>query len=203
MMKKFFMTLVMSMILFINSAGATDAVSVLNSAQLTPTMTGYEPCDTIVLDTLAQITTPEMSTYDKVLACYDWLIDNCRYGYLSEYTIPDSPEDEGITRAMDMLAYKIGACDDYSCAFAAMTRALGLNCYTVYGQTSTASGGYTGHIWTVIKINGVEYVFDPQVEDNIAKGGKVYYYRFCKTYNEVYENYMSYRVDGRYFKPLY
>lgn len=202
-MKKFFLTLILSMFMFVNSAFATDAASVLNSAQLTPTMTGFEPCDRIVLDTLSQITTPEMSTYEKVLTCYDWLIDNCRYGYLSEFTEPSFPEEEGATRAMDMLIYKIGACDDYSCAFAAMTRALGLNCYTVYGQTSTASGGYTGHIWTVIKIDGVEYVFDPQVEDNIAKGGAVYYYRFCKTYDEVYENYIPQRIEGNYFTPLY
>lgn len=201
-MKKFFMTLILSMSLFLNSAGATDAVNVLNSAQLKPTMTGYEPCDRIVLQTLAQITTKDMTTYDKVKACYDWLIVNCRYGYLDEFTTPNSPEEEGATRAMDMLAYKIGACDDYSSAFAAMARALGLNCYTVYGQTTRSDGGYTGHIWTVIKIDGVEYVFDPQVEDNIARGGDVYYYRFCKTYDEVYENYIPQRIESNYFKPF-
>lgn len=201
-MKKFFLTLMISMILFINSAFAADAVSALNSAQLTPTLTGFEPCDRQVMYTLSQITTPEMSTYAKVQACYDWLIVNCRYGYLDEFTAPNFPEEEGATRAMDMLVYKIGACDDYSCAFAAMMRALGLNCYTVYGQTSRADGGYTGHIWCVIKINGVDYVFDPQVEDNIARGGDVYYYRFCKTYDEVYENYIPQRIEGNYFKPL-
>ena len=202
-MKKFFMTLILSMSLFLNSAFAADAINILNSAQLTPALTGFEPCDRIVVQTLSRITKPEMSTYAKVQACYDWLIVNCRYGYLTEYTIPQNPDEEGATRAMDMLIYKIGACDDYSCAFAAMMRAIGLNCYTVYGQTSRADGGYTGHIWTVIKIGGVEYVFDPQVEDNIAGGGDVYYYRFCKTYGEVYENYIPQRIESNYFSPLY
>lgn len=201
-MKKFLMIFMLSMILFLNSAFASDAVNILNTAPLSPTMTGFAPCDTVVLQTLSEITNSDMTTYEKVKICYDWLIDNCRYGYLTEYTIPQNPAEEGATRAMDMINYKIGACDDYSCAFAAMMRTLGLNCYTVYGQTSTASGGYTGHIWTVIKINGVEYVFDPQVEDNIAKGGKVYYYRFCKTYNEVYENYMPQRIESNYFAPI-
>ena len=202
-MKKFLLTLIMSLMFFINSAMAADAVNVLNSAQLTPTLTGYEPCDRQVLYTLSQITTPEMSTYAKVQACYDWLIVNCRYGYLDEFTEPSFPQEEGATRAMDMLLYKIGACDDYSCAFSAMMRAIGLNCYTVYGQTSRADGGYTGHIWCVIKVDGVEYVFDPQVEDNIASGGDVYYYRFCKTYDEVYENYIPQRIERNYFVPIY
>ncbi len=202
-MKKFLLTLIMSLMFFVNSAFAADAVSVLNSAQLTPTWARYEPCNEVVAATLSNIISPNMSTYAKVQACYDWLIVNCRYGYLDEFTEPALPEDEGATRAMDMLIYKIGACDDYSCAFAAMTRALGLNCYTVYGQTSRADGGYTGHIWCVIKIDGVEYVFDPQVEDNIARGGDVYYYRFCKTYDEVYENYIPQRIESHYFSPIY
>ena len=202
-MKKFFLTLIMSLIFCVNSAFAADAVSVLNSAPLTPTWSKYEPCNKVVAATLSNIISQNMSTYAKVQACYDWLIVNCRYGYLDEFTEPTFPEDEGATRAMDMLLYKIGACDDYSCAFSAMMRAIGLNCYTVYGQTSRADGGYTGHIWTVIKINGVEYVFDPQVEDNIASGGDVYYYRFCKTYDEVYENYIPQRIEKNYFSPLY
>ena len=202
-MKKFFLTLIMALIFFGNSAFAADAVNVLNSARLTPTWAKYEPCNEVVAATLSNIINPNISTYAKVQACYDWLIVNCRYGYLDEFTTPAFPEDEGATRAMDMLIYKIGACDDYSCAFAAMTRALGLNCYTVYGQTSRADGGYTGHIWCVIKIDGVEYVFDPQVEDNIARGGDVYYYRFCKTYDEVYENYIPQRIESHYFSPFY
>ena len=202
-MKKFLLTLIMSMIMFANSALAADAVNILNSAPLTPTWSKYEPCNKVVAATLSNIINDNMSTYAKVQACYDWLIVNCRYGYLDEFTTPIFPEDEGATRAMDMLLYKIGACDDYSCAFAAMMRAIGLNCYTVYGQTSRADGGYTGHIWCVIKIDGVEYVFDPQVEDNIAKGGDVYYYRFCKTYDEVYENYMPQRIESHYFSQLY
>ena len=202
-MKKFLLTFMLAMFLSINSAMAADAVNILNSARLTPTWSRYEPCNEVVAATLSNIISDDMSTYEKVLTCYNWLIDNCRYGYLDEFTNPDLPEDEGATRAMDMLLYKIGACDDYSCAFAAMMRAIGLNCYTVYGQTSRADGGYTGHIWCEMNINGVRYVFDPQVEDNIAKGGAVYYYRFCKTYNEVYENYMPQRIESHYFSPIY
>ena len=201
-MRKFLMTLALSMCLFLNHVLAADAVSVLNSAQLTPVLTGYEPCDRIVMYYLNRITKPEMSTYAKVQACYDWLIVHCSYGdNINRLQYVD--EAYGPGRAAGMLEGHIGACDDYSCAFAAMTRAIGLNCYTVYGQTSRADGGYTGHIWCVINVDGVEYVFDPQVEDNIARGGDIYYYRFCKTYDEVYENYIPQRIETDYFTPIY
>jgi len=201
-MKKFLVTLILSMCLFMNQALAADAESVLNSAQLTPTLTGFEPCDRMVLYTLERMITPDMSTAAKVQACYDWLVVHCSYGD-NINRLPYVEEAYGPGRAAGMLEGCIGACDDYSCAFAAMTRAIGLNCYTVYGQTSRADGGYTGHIWCVIKVDGVEYVFDPQVEDNIARGSDIQYYRFCKTYDEVRENYIPQRIESDYFTPLY
>ncbi len=45
-------------------------------------------------------------------------------------------------------------------------------------------------MWCVVVIDGMEYVFDPQVEDNIANGGKIRYLRFCKTYDEVADKYI-------------
>ena len=59
----------------------------------------------------------------------------------------------------------------------------------------------TGHAWCVININGTEYVFDPQIDDNIARGGVIGYYRFCKTYDEIPGSYDSARISD-YFKPF-
>ena len=199
-MKKLLLIMIIVMMIFINikSAFAADAEYILNSAYLTPTATGFEPCDKMVQYTLQYVINDEMSTYEKVKACYDYLIDYSSYGdnverlkylaYVPDYWV-------GAGRAAGMLEGHIGACDDYSCAFAALIRAIGLNCYTVYGQTARASGGMTGHIWTVINVDGVEYVFDPQIDDNIAKGGATYYYRFCKTYDEVYDCYAPASYD--------
>ena len=66
-----------------------------------------------------------------------------------------------------------------------MARMLGFDARLQNGQTHRAAGGYTGHAWCVINIHGVDYVFDPQVEDNIAAGGAIRHLRFCKTYEEV------------------
>ena len=89
-----------------------------------------------------------------------------------------------------MFKNHVGVCDDYTAAFVFMTRAIGLESYYQSGQTHKASGGYTGHAWCVMLIDGTQYVFDPQVEDNIAGGGKISYQRFCKTYDEVAGKYI-------------
>ncbi len=197
-MKKFFLTCAAVLILLTNSAKAMDNEYLLNNAELYPTLTGADYCDEIVQETLAQITGEYMSTYDKVRACYDYLVNTCSYG--DNVLRLDFPEDNGTARAYGMLVGHVGACDDYSCAFAALTRAIGLNCYTVYGQTARADGGYTGHIWCVVAIDGVEYVFDPQIDDNI---GADIYYRFCVTYDETPGSYYNSEVRWGYFEPFY
>lgn len=197
-MKKFFLTFATIFIFLTGSVEATDAEFLLNNAELYPMDTGADFCDEIVQDTLAQITDDGMTTYEKVLACYDYLVDTCSYG--DNVLRLDFPEDNGTARAYGMLVGHVGACDDYSCAFAALTRAIGLNCYTVYGQTARADGGYTGHIWCVIAIDGVEYVFDPQIDDNIGAGE---YYRFCVTYDETPDSYYDSEVRWGYFEPFY
>ena len=199
-MKKFFVVLILTLILFSSSAFAADAKTLLNSAPLNPTLTGFEPCDKIVKETLSKITNEEMTTYDKVKACYDWLIINCSYGINEEWTnyvtLKNFENYMGPIDATGMLKGHTGVCDDYSCAFAALVRAIGLNCYTISGGTARADGkGMTGHTWTVIKINGTEYIFDPQIDDNIAKGGVIGYYRFCKTYEEMPGSYANYRIN--------
>ncbi len=197
-MRNFLATCAAILILFTSEALAAIAEYVLNNAELYPTSTGEEYCDEVVWQTLNQITTDDMTTYDKVLACYNYLVDTCSYG--DNVLRLDFPEDNGTARAYGMLVGHVGACDDYSCAFAALTRAIGLNCYTVYGQTARADGGYTGHIWCVIAIDGVEYVFDPQIDDNIGAG---IYYRFCVTYDETPGSYYDSEVRWGYFEPLY
>ena len=168
---------------------AADARSLLNSVELTPTKTGRVSTDRVVEEILSQITTPEMDTFSKVKACYDYLINNTSYAP-AEFKAPADAQDAdfieyGANTAYSVLTRHLGVCDDYSDAFAAMVRAIGLNCYNITGSTHKASGEMTPHTWNVIKINGTEYVFDAEIDDVIAKGGAIGYYRFCVTYGEV------------------
>lgn len=176
----------------------------LNTIPLKPQKCGYEPLNEIVEQTLNKITTDDMDTFEKVKACYDYLINTCSYGHADG--IQDILEFEDFwdektfyeKYAYIILRDHVGVCDNYSAAFAALTRAIGLDTKVRGGQTATASteSGYTGHAWCVVIINGTEYVFDPQVEDNIAKGGPINYYRFCKTYDEVKNQYIPENFVG-------
>lgn len=175
------------------SGGATDVWSVLNSAPLNPVRTGIEEIDSLVDSIFDRIFTPGMTTCDKTRAIYDYLIDNVSYGrgtyywtdylYLLDGRSYASQDREVMLRAYDVLVSNTGVCHDYSAAFMVMTRAIGLDCYYVQGKTNNVSGGYSGHVWNNMLINGVLYTFDVQVEDNITdrNGGVNTYTRFCKT----------------------
>lgn len=174
-----------------NTAG--DVQSILNSAPLNPTRTGVAAVDELVDRIFDEIFTPGMTTYEKTRAIYDYLVDNITYGRGSKYWTDyisllggrtySSRDREVILRAYDILISDVGVCNDYSAAFMVMTRAVGLECFYVEGKTNNISGGYSGHIWNNIRINGTLYTFDVQVEANITDraGGVNTYTRFCKT----------------------
>lgn len=172
----------------------SSAEGILNSVALNPGRSGFEPLDAVLDNLLPQILTADMNTYQKVKACYDYLIQNCSYGmnegvneYIEYYFFGYADE----VSAYGMLTGHVGVCDDYSAAFAAMMKAVGLDCRVTGGQTTRTNGEYTPHAWCVMNLNGTEYIFDPQVEDNIAKGGAIQYYRFCKRYDEVPGKYIT------------
>ena len=173
-----------------NQLRLTIAEARLNNATLTPDRNWPEPLLTLADHVLAQVggSTP----YETLRGCYDWLIQNCSYGY-------ERADLDGGGRiaedAYSILTNRVGVCDNYSAAFAVMARMLGFDARLQSGQTHRAAGGYTGHAWCVINIHGVDYVFDPQVEDNIAAGGAIRYLRFCKTYEEVPDKYIRYADD--------
>ncbi len=165
----------------------------LNDLPLNPQKSNYEPLDNEVNKILSEITTPNMSTYQKVKACFDYLVNNCHYATsptVVEIGFDDFFFDEGSMfkrMAYDMLSTHMGVCTDYSAAFVALTRGIGLDTELRNGWTGSA-----GHTWCVLIIDGVEYVFDPQIEDNLtngyhsaSEGGKINYIRFCKTYDEL------------------
>ena len=53
--------------------------SILNSAKLNPTKTGYPTLDNYATSVLKSVTNDSMSTYEKVKAVYDWIINNMSY----------------------------------------------------------------------------------------------------------------------------
>ncbi len=156
----------------------------LNRAPLTPYRTNYEPLDKKIDEIFAQIHTPGMSTYQKVKACYDYMVDNFIYwdsGLVSECERNyNSDYDYRMIRMTDtILSTGKGVCDHYSCAFAVMCRRIGLDAYVISGEI-IGSGEYpNGHAWSYIVLEGTQYIFDTQVQ---AKSKDRPYFFFGKTY---------------------
>ncbi|MFA9377539.1 MAG: Ig-like domain-containing protein [Lachnotalea sp.] len=179
----------------------TDSKSILNSASVSPIITNYKPLDKLVETILDEIITKDMTNYEKVMACYNYLIDTMSYSsnvfnlvayteimYTSNYS--SNWDRKVIYYAYSALKNKKDSCYGYSAAFVVLTRAIGLESYVMQGQTALAKGGYGNHWWVNIKIDNKYYIFDPNVEDDIAKGGTIYYYRFCKLDSELSSKYV-------------
>ena len=168
----------------------TRAQARIDDATRAPDRNWPEPLLTVADQILAQV--GSSTPYEQLRGCYDWLIQNCSYGSVL------SNLNQGGWLAEDayfIMTQRVGVCDNYSAAFAVLARMIGFDARIQTGQTHRAAGGYTGHAWCVINIHGVDYVFDPQVEDNIAAGGAIRYLRFCKTYEEVPDKYILYAAD--------
>ena len=182
--------------------GLTDAKARINNAVLTPDRSWPEPVLELADQILAEV--GGITPYERLRGCYDWIIQNCYYGNDPvEREYESDPDlyaqmlwsDRTAKSSYDILKGHVGVCTNYSAAFVVLARMIGFDARLQDGYTHMASGGMTGHTWCIINIHGVDYVFDPQVEDNIAAGGAIRYLRFCKTYEEVPDKYLPFWED--------
>jgi len=150
----------------------------------------------LVLEALGDLT-----TYEKMLACYDYVIDTVSYG--SHMTNLSAPIGNTTCRAIYnahgevegfgavALSARTGMCNAYASAFILMARKIGLDAYLVKGSTRSGQGGYAYHEWAEINIDGQVYVFDPQLDQSLARQGLGSHIIFGKTYADI---------PGRYIK---
>lgn len=171
---------------------------IINSAELNPQETASEELNALVLQRLEDALgedAEELTTYDKVKACYDYLTENTSYGshmrYLStpvgDTTCGSIYRSLGEVEGFGAVALSahVGMCNAYAAAFILMTRSLGLDSHLVEGSTASSGGGQAYHKWAEIDIDGVSYVFDPQLEQNLVASGLPAYTVFCRTYDEI------------------
>ena len=173
-----------------SSSIASGIEGILNSATLNPTKTGYTPLDNKVSSVINSVTNQSMSTYEKVKAVYDWVINNMSYqiGFVVWDEINTLINNYGfyekdaiqVFLAYNSFETKKGSCDNYSAMFMILTRRIGLDSYVVSARNSDGSG----HTTVNIKINGKWYNFDPQREDKSLKNGKIMYYAFGENDND-------------------
>lgn len=176
------------------SAAPSGVQAILNAATLSPMKTNDAELDAMVEKVLNQITTDDMTTYEKVKACYDYLMQNTVYQTKNEPTVIRSGvyvSDEDykvVLLASEVLSTGKGVCDHYAAALHVLTRRIGLESYICTGKHASQKGGLGGHVWTIITVNGTDYIFDAQIDD--YNGGK--YDRFCKTFAEMGSRYQDY-----------
>lgn len=164
---------------------SSDVERLLNNAKLNPMKTNCDELDEWVSKILGEITTKDMSTYQKVKAIYDYIIRNFTYGtpgmsYNTDLNYHMMFDNIVVSQAYTLLENKKGVCDLYAALFMVMTRAVGLESYIASGQVSSRNGGTTGHTWSIIKLEGGYYIFDAQVEQSNLTNGQIYYKFFCK-----------------------
>lgn len=167
-----------------SSSVASGIEGILNSAKLNPIKTGYTSLDNQVSSVINSVTNSSMSTYEKVKALYDWVINNMSYqicfvigeeidSLMNTYGFYERDAIQ-VFLASNGFGTKRGSCDNYSAMFMILTRRIGLDSYVVSARNNDGSG----HTTVNIKINGKWYNFDPQREDNSKKNGKIMYYAF-------------------------
>lgn len=146
----------------------TDARAVLNSARLKPTLTNDKELDDRVESILNKITNNSMSTYDKVVAIHNYIIDNGRYGYLMDknpsVTYLSVYDRQVVAASKAFLKSWTGTCFDFAAGFMVLCRRIGLDCYKVKGEFIADKGAVTNHGWNIITINGVDYIFDVEAD---------------------------------------
>lgn len=119
---------------------------------------------TLLLHTVEEIEdtyglTSASSDYDKALAAYRYLTENCTYDY---YMMSQSGND--LVHMFDsvdypheinyMLTYHKGVCFEYALTYQALCYVLGLECYVVTGN----AGG--PHAWNMVQVDGQWYQAD-------------------------------------------
>lgn len=151
----------------------------MNAATLKPTITRDPRVDAKIQEVLDTVTTPEMDNYDKLYACYKWIIDNSFYKYESGYTgqwnltsnnYVNHRDQQVVSFAHTILIGKnnqrYGTCINYASALTLFARAIGFESYRIGGSTIRTNGTYGEHYWTLIIIDGVWYNFDAQIADD-------------------------------------
>ena len=171
--------------------------TILNSATLNPMKTNNAELDGIIDGIFSKIITDGMSTYQKTKAIYDYLMDNCYYGWgavswSGKYVMHD--DDYVVVMGKHILKTGHGTCDNYSAAFVAMARRIGLNAYFARGYAGNQSGYLDTHEIAIVTIAGIDYSFDPQIDDYNSRAGHRTYSLFCKPFSSMSGRYRGYDI---------
>lgn len=112
-----------------------------------------------VKDILAQIIKPGMSEYEMELAIHDYIVKNCKYGYV------ETSKDYAY-RAYGALVQRTAVCNGYAEAMALLMTCVGIENQII---TGTADGEL--HAWNQVCLDGNWYQVDATWDDPLPDRG--------------------------------
>ena len=142
-------------------AAATAAQNTAEATTGVPENVSNEALANAVKSVLAQIITPGMTDDEKLLACFNWVIDTT--SYKRTYETPGGDFTGGY--AMDVFTTHQGNCYRYASAFAYLAKGCGFDTHVITGNIKSAKGGLTPHGWAEVYVDGAWYLFDPDMAD--------------------------------------
>ena len=104
-----------------------------------------------------------VSDYDKVLYLYRYLTDNVRYAYDFEYPAGEDYYTYAQNLYYDTLISHKTVCAGYGMTFAWLCELAGLEAFPASGQY----GATESHLWTMVKVDGGYYWFDPTWDEGV------------------------------------
>ncbi|MDR2932920.1 MAG: hypothetical protein LBV27_07410 [Oscillospiraceae bacterium] len=142
----------------------------------------------VAQEVAAGIAEPGMSEYERAKAAFDYMIASTNLVKpigLDLWRIRSAdgaPQPSYVeNRALSVLLYGVGMCEDYAAGFTMLLRGMGLEAEYVPGLTYSTEGALVDHAWVVAKIDGTWYHLDCQLEDNISRHGAIRYRYFMKS----------------------
>ena len=150
-----------------------------------PTVDEY--IDKVVKEHVAKIEKPNMTEYEKVKAAFDYVLE---IGYYADSpaldvwrwrTKADKTPTREEMRGLNMLLFGAETCEGYAAALNMLLEEMGVETRYMTGLTYLAQGGLGYHSWSQVKIGGVWYHIDPDLEDARSKSGTVNYKYFLRS----------------------
>ena len=126
--------------------------------------TGDEELDGYLQQGLIDSGAAELTGTKALQAAYLYVKEYGEYLVRPEDATPLAPAATGweYDRALRFFVYGGGTCYGYAAAFGLLARALGENAYIISGQVNQYHGA---HSFVVIPENGVDWIYDPELED--------------------------------------
>lgn len=125
--------------------------------------TGLASLDDMLIDILNTIVRDDMEDDDDLRAAYLYVKEDHVY-VKRPWALYGCEDDfyENAYRALSFLPSEGGCCYDYAAAFGLLARALGYEAYILQGEINEY---YEEHGWVIIPEDGVEYIYDTEMED--------------------------------------